>query len=163
MSGDPIARLRAADPLGGELPPALPRMPEPRAAHRRRPLVLANAALAVAVAAHAVDHGLQEGGYGRLTTEVFGGGLAMGLFAAVSLLLAVRAHRRAPLVSAAGGAWIAVAVSAAHFLPHWGAFSDSYPDLGLGVVSYLAAGAVVVAGVAMVATGSTALRRPIDA
>lgn len=161
MTGDPIARLRAADPLAGELPPALERMPE--LAARRRGLIVANALLLLAVTAHGVDHAFQQGGYQRLSAEVFGGGVVMGIVTVASLLLAIHAHRRAPLVTTAGGGWIAVAVVTGHFLPHWSEFSDSYPDLGVGLISYVAAGSVVAAGLAAVAVGASALRRPVDA
>lgn len=163
MSVDPIVRLRAADPLRGELPPPLEAMPRPsqdRAAapDRRAPLVRANVVLLAAVALHGVDHALQETGLGEVTTEVVLGGVAIGVVALVSLVFALRAHRSAPVVAIAGGPWIAIAVVTSHFLPHWSAFSDSYAEIGAGAISYVAAGAVVAAGLAVGAAGVAALR-----
>jgi hypothetical protein len=159
-----MLRLRAADPLGGELPPALPHPPAlpARASRRRgpwRPLVLANLALLAAVGLHGIDHAFrQPGGMGALTTEVFGGGIAMGVAAALSLAFALAAHRFAPKVAATAGPWIALAVAASHFPPRWSAFSDPYAEIGVDALSYALAIVVILAGVAVGLAGLRAAR-----
>ena len=156
---DPLARLRAADPLAGELPAALSGPPAlPRRRRSRRTLVWANVALLLAVAAHGVDHAFrQPGGLEALTAEVFGGGIAMGLATAGSLALAVLAHRLAAAVAVTAGPWIAVAVVASHFLPHWSAFSDSYAEVGADALSYAFAVLVVLAALAVAGAGAAQL------
>jgi hypothetical protein len=159
MSGDPIARLRAADPLRGELPPPLERMPArervPAAPARRRgatALVVANVALLAAVLLHGLDHGLiQERGVDRLSFEVVLGAMALLATSALSLAVVLRGDRRAPLVAVVAGPWVAAAVVVGHFIPRWSEFSDPYADADLGAVSYAAAWAVVAAGVALAA------------
>ena len=156
MTGDPIARLRAADPLHGELPPPLERMParpaaEPGGRGRSRALTLANVALLATVLFHGVDHWLiQERGVGALSFEVVLGGMAITAAAAASLLMALRGDRRAPLAALLSGPWIAIVVVLGHFTGTWaGEFSDSYGEAGVGAISYVGALAVVAAGVTL--------------
>ena len=150
MTTDPITRLRAADPLHGELPAALaapPALPE-----RRRSwsvLVVANVLLLVTVMLHGLDHTLQDRGLGAVSFEVMLGGFAITASAVISLRSALRRERRASLVSLIAGPWIAFAVVVGHFIPAWGEFSDNYADAGLGFISYAAAGSVVAAGLAV--------------
>src|SRR5688500_6528016 len=71
---------------------------------------------------HTADH--LRRGTDATTQHVFWAGMlstAMGL-AAVALVL--NRHRLAPLAAAATGIPIGVGVSAVHFLPKWGVFSD---------------------------------------
>ena len=163
MTGDPIARLRAADPLHGELPPALERMPaRPRSESHERPrestaLTIANVLLLAAVLFHSVDHAfIQERGVGALSFEVMLGGIAISATTALSLAAALRHDRRAALLAVLSGPWIAVAVVLGHFVGHWGEFSDRYADFDVGAISYAGALAVVVAGVALGAVGALA-------
>ena len=129
----------------------------------RRPgnhlLLVASAALLGTVAAHGVDHALQERGVGALTTEVFLGGLVNAALAVIVFVLALRDHPRAPAVAAGVGAYLAAGVTAAHFAPHWSAFSDPYGDLDLGFVSWAAAFAEVAAAAVLAATGIAVLRQ----
>ena len=122
-------------------------------------LLAASAALLIAVALHGVDHALQDRGIGALTTEVLVGGVAIGALAAGVLVLALRAHPRAPQVAAGVGAYIALNVTAAHFLPHWSALSDPYADLDLGVVSWAAAAFEVACAAVLAAVGLAVMRR----
>lgn len=124
-----------------------------------RLLLGASAALLVAVAVHGVDHALQERGVGALTTEVFVGGTINAVLAALAFAMALRGHPRAPLAAAGIGAYLAIVVTAAHFAPHWSAFSDPYADLDLGVLSWAAAGLEVAAAAALAAVGVAVLRR----
>ena len=124
-----------------------------------RMLVAASAALLVGVALHGVDHALQERGVGALTAEVRAGGLVNAIVAVIAFVLALRNHPRAPIVAAAVGAYLVVGVSAAHFAPHWSAFSDPYAELDLGFVSWAAAVAEVGAAGLLAAVGVSALRQ----
>jgi hypothetical protein len=124
-----------------------------------RMLVAASGALLFGVALHGVDHALQERGVGALTTEVFVGGIANALLAVIAFGLALRAHPSAPAVGAFVGAYLVLGVSAAHFAPHWSAFSDPYADLDLGLVSWAAVVAEVGAAAVLAAVGATAMRR----
>jgi hypothetical protein len=124
-----------------------------------RMLLAASAALLAGVALHGVDHALQERGIGALTTEVFVGGLVNAALAVVAFMLALRDHPRAPLVGAGVGAYLVLGVSAAHFAPHWSAFSDPYADLDLGFVSWAAAFAEVGTAAVLAAVGVAVLRQ----
>jgi hypothetical protein len=167
VTGDAIARLRAADPLHGELPAPLRGMPaRPRAAPResvraRTALTVANVLLLAAVLFHGVDHAfIQERGVQALSAEVLLGGFAITAAAALSFAATLRHDRRAALYAVLSGPYIAAAVVAGHFVGHWGEFSDPYAAADLGTISYAGAVAVVVAGVAVGAAGALAGVRP---
>lgn len=125
----------------------------------QRRLIVANLVLAASLAAHGIDHALQERGLAALTTEVKIGGFVNATLGALSLLLAWRGSPRAPLAAVVAGTWIALAVVSAHFAPHWGVLSDPYSGLGLGFVSWLAAAFEAAAAAATAAVGFSALRR----
>ena len=124
-----------------------------------RMLLAASAALLFAVGLHGVDHSLQERGVGALTTEVFVGGAVNAALAVLVLVLALRAHPRAPLVAAVVGAYLTLGVTAAHFAPHWSALSDPYAELDLGVLSWAAAAFEVACAAGLAAVGVAVLRR----
>jgi hypothetical protein len=156
MTDDPLARLRAADPLRGELPAPLGRMPsfDKAPSGRRRwrdsALMVGNLALLATVLLHGMDHALiQERGVRGLSFEVMLGGIAITAAAALSLGFALRGDRRARFVALLVGPWVAAAVVVGHFLPYWGEFSDPYKEAGLGTISYVLALATVAAGVAL--------------
>ena len=125
----------------------------------QRMLLAASAALLVAVGLHGIDHALQERGVGALTTEVLVGGTVNAVVAVLVFVLALRAHPRAPLIAAGVGAYLVVGVTAAHFAPHWSAFSDPYADLDLGALSWAAAALEVACAAALAAVGVAVLRR----
>ena len=54
---------------------------------------------------------------------------------------------------------LANAVTAAHFAPHWSAFSDPYADLDLGFLSWAAAAFEVACAAVLAAVGVVVLRR----
>jgi hypothetical protein len=158
VSDEPLARLRAADPLHGELPAALERMP----ARDRTPvptrrwgdtaLMVANLVLLATVLLHSVDHALiQERGIRALSFEVMLGGISITAVSALSLAVALRGDRRAPLVALLAGPWVAAGVIVGHFIPYWSEFSDPYKDADLEAVSYVLALATAAAGVALAA------------
>jgi hypothetical protein len=125
-------------------------------------LILANVLLSATVLAHGMDHALQERGLDALTAEVKVGGFANAALAGLALVLALRRSRHALVASAVAGVWIALAVASAHFAPHWSALSDPYSGLGLGALSWLAAGAeaAAAAGLAFVAVSALRTRQP---
>jgi hypothetical protein len=84
---------------------------------------------------HTADHFRQ--GTGRLTNEVLAGGTVISLGAFLVLYLAMRGDPRARVGGMIVGGFAAVGVTAAHLLPHWSSFSDSYPDIGADVLSYV--------------------------
>jgi hypothetical protein len=158
MNDDPLARLRAADPLRGELPAPLEHMPPlyggPAPARRWRDstLMVANLVLLATVLLHGLDHALiQERGVRALSFEVTLGGMSITAVAALSLAVALRGDRRAPLIALLAGPWVATGVIIGHFIPYWGEFSDPYRDAGLEPVSYVMALATAAAGVAVAA------------
>ena len=164
MSDDPIARLRAADPLHGELPPTLEPMPALERAPARRwrhtLLVAANLVLLATVLLHAADHTwIQERGIGGLSFEVMLGGFGITAVSAMSLAIALWDERRAPLVGLIVGPWVAAAVVVGHFIPHWSEFSDPYNDAHVKTVSYVFALDVVAAGLALAAAAAPSWRR----
>jgi hypothetical protein len=80
------------------------------------------------------------------------------VLAALVFWLALRDHRRAPLLAAGVGAYLVLGVSAAHFAPHWSAFSDPYADADLGFLSWAAAAAEVGAAAVLAVVGVAVLR-----
>jgi hypothetical protein len=163
MSDDALARLRAADPLRGELPPPLERIPrsdEAPASRRWRDsaLIVANLVLLATVLLHGVDHALiQERGVRALSFEVVLGGIAILAVAAFSLAVTLRGDRRATLVALLAGPWVATAIIVGHFIPYWGEFSDPYEEAGLESVSYVVALATAAAGVGVAAVAAISM------
>jgi hypothetical protein len=163
LTDEPLTRLRAADPLHGELPaaldemPALDRSPVARRHWGDTALMVANLVLLATVLAHGVDHALiQERGVGALSFEVMLGGASITAVSLVSLIVALRGDRRAPLVALLAGPWVAAAVIVGHFIPYWGQFSDPYKDADLEAISYVLAAATAAAGVALAAVAVVA-------
>lgn len=161
MTDDPIARLRAADPLQGQLPPALERPPafdrEPEAQRtwRDTALVAADLVLLAAVLLHGLDHAMiQDRGVDGVSFEVMLGGILITAVAGYSLWVALRGDRRAPLVALLAGPWVAALVVVGHFIPYWGEFSDPYADADLEAISYAFAIATVAAGLAVAAVAA---------
>jgi hypothetical protein len=87
------------------------------------------------------------------------GGVVNAVLAVLAFWLALREHPRAPLVAAVVGAYLVLGVSAAHFAPHWSAFSDPYAEAELGFVSWAAAVAEVGAAAVLAVVGVAILRR----
>lgn len=127
-----------------------------RKAQGRR-LVVAHLVFLLTMVLHGADHVRQ--GTGRLTPEVFWGGLFLAALALAPLPLTLRRHPRAPLVAAVVGLWTALAVSASHLAPHWSAFSDPYPDLSLDAYSWAVMLAEIAAALVFGLIGLTELRR----
>lgn len=127
---------------------------------RRRPLgalAIANLAFVAANVVHALDHMRQ--GTGRLTSEVVVGGTTITVLAFATLFFTLRRHPRAPLLAALVGLSGALGIAASHLAPHWSAFSDPYPDLGLDALSWTIMLAEIVAALAYGLIGLREMRR----
>ena len=91
---------------------------------REQRLRLAAIAFAVALAVHGADH-LRRGVDVVTTTVRVAGGIQL-LLGAITLVLVFRRHPWAPSAAIAVGFASAIGFSAAHLLPHWSSFSDSF-------------------------------------
>ena len=122
-------------------------------------LALRTAAIAfvAANALHSLDHLRQ--GTGRLTPEVFWGGSLLSVAAVVTLVLVLRGNPWAPLAAAVVGFGSAFGVAASHLAPHWSAFSDPYPELGVDGLSWAVMLAEVAAALVLGVIGSRELRQ----
>jgi len=95
--------------------------------HKRSPeqrLRLTAVVFVVAVAVHGVDHARR--GLDVTTTQVTVAGSIQFLLAVIALVLVFRRHPWAPLAAIAIGFSSAIGFAAAHLLPHWSSFSDSF-------------------------------------
>jgi hypothetical protein len=120
------------------------------------PLGRAALLLTVADVLHALDHTRQ----GRtLGVEVYAAGVAGWIALAVLLVLVARGHRLATPYAAAVGASVAVGFVVVHVAPHWSAFSDPYPDLGLDALSWAVMLAEIAAGVVLAVAGTREVTR----
>lgn len=132
------------------------------AGRRANPLLGASALFVAANIAHTLDHFRQ--GTGRLSGYVMAGGTMISILAALTLFLALTNHPRTALVATFTGLYSALGVSAAHLLPHWGVFSDSYPDLGVDAAAWIIVVFEIAAGFLLGFAGLRELRRrPVSA
>jgi hypothetical protein len=124
------------------------------------PLRIAAVVFAIALAVHGADHFRR--GMDVLTPEVFWLGNLQIVGSLITLVLVFRRHRWAPAFAVAIGFASAIGFSAAHLLPHWGAFSDSFTGghhaPGVTAFSWFAAMFEIGAGLALGITGLRALR-----
>ena len=115
----------------------------------------------VALLMHAADH--LRRGFGILTPEVFWSGNFQLAMAIVTLVLVFTGHRLAPIAAIAVGFPSALGFVAAHLLPHWGAFSDSFTGSAVAphvtAFSWFAALFEIAADLAFGAVGIYVLRR----
>ena len=101
----------------------------------RRMLVPANVLLLGLLVIHALDHALRQDASVAAAGQALG---AAGMLAALlSLGLAARASRLAPLATAVVGLSTAAGFVAVHLLPEWGPFSQPYQGLGVDGVSWI--------------------------
>jgi Na+/proline symporter len=77
-----------------------------------------------AVAVHGADH--VRRGVDVVTTQVLSAGTVQFLLAVVAVVLVYRRHPWAPVAAIAIGFASAIGFTAAHVLPHWSSFSDSF-------------------------------------
>ena len=115
-------------------------------------LLRANILFVVANLLHTADH--QRQGTDGLSWEILLGGSAITIAAIASLVLAHRRDQRAAIFGAVLGLSAAAGIAASHLAPHWSAFSDSYPQIHAGAVSWVVvlleiAGALLLAAVSV--------------
>jgi len=98
-------------------------------------LIWAGAVLVLALSLHGLDH--VRRGVQPLSPEVVASANVQAVIVIGTFLILVRGHRLAARLAAVVGFGNAVGVVAAHFLPHWSVFSDSFinPASGSGVTA----------------------------
>ncbi len=114
----------------------------------------------VALLVHAADH--LRRGFGVLTPTVFWAGNLQLTLAVIAVVLVFLGHRWAPAAAIAVGFPSAIGFTAAHVLPHWSTFSDSFtgahPAPGVTGFSWFAALFEISADLAFGFAGVHALR-----
>lgn len=95
-----------------------------------------SAVFLIAVLVHGVDH--LRRGQDVVTTAVRAAGSTQLVLAAIAVALVFRRHRLAPVAAIALGLPSAIGFAAAHLLPHWSSFSDSFvgTQRGAGVNAF---------------------------
>lgn len=108
-----------------------------------RGLRYAALAFAIALVVHGVDHGIR--GFSVVSTEVAWAGNIQIVGAIIAVTLVYLGHRWAPVAAMTMGFASAAGFSAAHLLPTWSVFSDSFvtPAAGAGVTAYSCVTALV--------------------
>ena len=96
----------------------------PASTRRSEPLRTAGIVFAIALVVHGADHFRR--GMDVLTPTVFWAGNVQIALSLVTLVLIFRRHRLAPAFAAVLGFASAIGFTAAHVLPHWSSFSDSF-------------------------------------
>src|SRR6478609_10284675 len=143
---------------------AVPTAPTPGSVGLARrspePLRVAAVVFAVALLVHGADH--LRRGMDVVTPEVFWLGNVQLVLSLVTLVLVFRGHRWAPAFAVGIGFASAIGFSAAHLLPHWSAFSDSFTGAHhaphVTAFSWFAACFEIVAGLALGIAGLRARR-----
>lgn len=106
---------------------------------------------------HTVDH--LRRGLDAISTEVELLGNVGIVLSVVAVGLVLAGHRWGPAAAVAVGLPLAIGFALVHFLPDWGAFSDSFPSGDVDALSWLAASGEIVGALAFAAAGIRVLRR----
>ncbi len=120
-----------------------------------RLLVRLNVVFLAVLLGHTADHLVRQ--HRNTPGELGVLGIAGLAGALLSLALALRGHRLAALAATLVGLVSGVGFFLVHVAPHWSAFSDPYPGLGLDAVSWTSMLAGAAAGLALGATGARQL------
>jgi hypothetical protein len=120
-------------------------------------LVIAGYVFAFGSAIHLVDH--LRRGQGSVTEALYWAGNSALIVQVSTITLILTRHRIAPLVAAAAGFPLALGFTAAHWLPHWSALSDSFVDRRASAFSYVASLAEILGALAVGVTGVAARGR----
>lgn len=112
---------------------------------------------AVGLALHTADHFRR--GTDAVTPQVLWLGTAGTVLGIVAIAAVLVGHRMAPEIAAAVGLPKAIGVSAVHFLPAWGAFSDSFVTGDVDALSWAAASIETIGAFALGIVGVRALTR----
>ena len=114
-----------------------------------------------AVLVHGADH-LRRGPDVVTTVVRTAGGIQLAL-AIAAVVLVLRRHPAAPLAAIAVGLPSAIGFAAAHLLPHWSSFSDSFTGSetgpGVNAFSWFSAVFEIVADAAFAYAGFLVLRQ----
>jgi hypothetical protein len=105
---------------------------------------------------HLVDH--LRRGQGSVTDELFWAGQSALVLQVVVITLVLVHHGAAPLVAVLVGFPLAIGFASAHWLPRWSELSDSFPDNGASVFSYVASALEIAGALAIAITGLAVLR-----
>ena len=114
---------------------------------------------ALGLALHTADH--LRRGLEVLTPEVQWAGNLSTLFGITAVALVLTNNRFGPLTAALTGVPVALGVAAVHLLPHWSAFSDSFPDAhgtGVSALSWTVVSIEIIGALAMGVCGLLVLR-----
>jgi hypothetical protein len=110
--------------------------------------------LVVMIVIHDLDHVRQ----GRaLNSELFGLGAVALITAMVSLLLASRGHRLAPVAAVIVGFGNVIGIALVHIAPHWGPLSDPYAAAHVDWFSWTVIFAMMLVAFMLGVTGLRAL------
>jgi len=108
------------------------------------------------IVVHDLDHVRQ----GRaLNSELFGVGAVAFITAIVSLFLANRGHRLAPVTAIIVGFGNVIGVALVHVAPHWGPFSDPYAAAHVDWFSWTVIFAMMLVSLMLGLSGVRALGR----
>lgn len=118
-------------------------------------------AAAIAFAAGAVLHNGDHfrRGVDAVTTHLFWLGNVGMVLTIVAIAVVLLRHRLAPLVAASAGFPLALGFAAAHLLPEWSVFSDSFIDGDVSAFSWFASLAEIAGALALGVAGAVVLRR----
>ena len=124
----------------------------------------ATAVFLVALLVHGADHARR--GFDAVTPEVMWAGNLQIVLSLVTVVLVFMRHRLAAWFAVGVGFASAFGFTAAHVLPHWSVFSDSFtgshPAQGVTAFSWFAAAFEIIAGLALGIAGVLALRAEHD-
>ena len=124
-----------------------------------RPILLANAVLALLLAAHVADHALRQPADEQLSPLASLPGLLGTVAVFVSLGVVVRRRPWAPQLAGVVGLLTALGFVAVHLAPRWSMFSDPYTERYLDAGSWIGMLLSLVAGLVLALTVTTARRR----
>jgi hypothetical protein len=117
-----------------------------------RRLVAAGYVFLLGSAVHGADH--LRRGQGSVTELLYVVGTTGIIVQAVVITLILVHHRLAPLLSAGAGFSLALGFIAAHWLPTWSSFSDSFIDHHVSAFSVVASLLEIVGGLAIGVMGT---------
>ncbi|HEX2089931.1 MAG TPA: hypothetical protein VHI54_08420 [Actinomycetota bacterium] len=121
-----------------------------------RALQFAALFFAVGAVLHNYDH--LRRGTDTLSSELLWVGRAGIALSAALIVMALIRHRYAPHAAAIGGVVLAAGFVAAHWLPTWSVFSDSFVEGGASALSQVASMLEIVGALVFAATGYYAYR-----
>lgn len=125
-----------------------------------RNLIYANIALVGALILHNLDH-LRQGR--ALEPAIVVAGTALAAVIIFSLYSSLKRSKDAATISLIVGTTTFFGVIAGHVLPSWGSLSDSYLDVNVDLLSWIAMASEPICGLALAVTAFTVMRRKATA